>query len=72
MQMVQQLNQIAQERGQSLAQMAISWVLRQAAVTSALIGASRVEQIEDLLPAADAAAFSDEELQAIDAACGES
>lgn len=70
MQMVQKLNKIARERGQSLAQMAISWVLRQDAVTSALIGASRVEQIEDLLPASNAAEFSGDELQAIDAACG--
>lgn len=70
MQMVQQLNGIAKERGQSLAQMAISWVLRQDAVTSALIGASRVEQIVDLLPAVDTAEFSDAELQAIDVACG--
>jgi len=69
MQMVQGLNKIASERGQSLAQMAVSWVLRQDAVTSAVVGASRVEQIEDLLPAADAAGFSDEELRAIDAAC---
>ncbi|MFU8847262.1 MAG: aldo/keto reductase [Opitutales bacterium] len=65
---VQALHKIARERGQSLAQMAISWVLRQPAVTSALIGASRVEQIEDLLPAVDAAGFSQAELQAIDAA----
>ncbi|HKK19190.1 MAG TPA: aldo/keto reductase [Opitutales bacterium] len=67
---VQALNKIASERGQSLAQMAISWVLRQSAVTSALIGASRVEQIGDLLPAVGAAEFSDDELDAIDAACG--
>ncbi|PXA04315.1 L-glyceraldehyde 3-phosphate reductase [Coraliomargarita sinensis] len=67
---VRELNQIARDRGQSLAQMAISWVLRQSAVTSAVIGASRVEQIEDLLPTVDAAEFSDEELQAIDQACG--
>jgi L-glyceraldehyde 3-phosphate reductase len=67
--MVRQLNEIARQRGQSLAQMAISWVLRQPAVTSAVIGASRVEQIEDLLPAVEAAAFSDEELQAIGEAC---
>ncbi|MFO8026368.1 MAG: L-glyceraldehyde 3-phosphate reductase [Opitutales bacterium] len=66
---VRALNKIARARGQSLAQMAISWVLRQDAVTSALIGASRVEQIEDLLPAVDAAEFSDEELRGIDAAC---
>jgi L-glyceraldehyde 3-phosphate reductase len=70
MRMVQSLIEIADERGQSLAQMAISWVLRQDAVTSAVIGASRVEQIEDLLPAVEAAEFSEEALQAIDKACG--
>ena len=69
MQMVQQLNAIARQRGQSLAQMAVSWVLRQTAVTSALIGASRVEQIENLLPAVEAAGFCDEELEAINEAC---
>jgi L-glyceraldehyde 3-phosphate reductase len=71
LQTVQTLNTIARERGQSLAQMAVSWVLRQEAVTSALIGASRVEQIEDLLPAIKAPEFDEAELQAIDAACRE-
>jgi L-glyceraldehyde 3-phosphate reductase len=70
METVRQLHRIARDRGQTLAQMAISWVLRQPAVTSAVIGASRVEQIQDLLPAVVAPAFSDEELKAIDAACG--
>lgn len=63
------LNTIAEGRGQTLAQMAISWVLRQPAVTSALIGASRTEQIADILTCLNAAPFSDEELKAIDAAC---
>jgi L-glyceraldehyde 3-phosphate reductase len=63
------LNTIAEGRGQTLAQMAISWVLRQPAVTSALIGASRTEQIADILACLNAAPFSDEELKAIDAAC---
>ena len=62
-------NTIAEGRGQTLAQMAISWVLRQPAVTSALIGASRTEQIADVLLCLNAAPFSDEELNAIDAAC---
>ena len=70
--MVRRLNRIAQDRGQSLAQMAISWVLRQPAVTSALIGASRVEQMLDLLPAVGASELSAEELEAIDAACAAS
>ncbi len=65
---IQALNEIAQARGQSLAQMAIAWVLRQPAVTSALIGASRCEQITDILAGLNADPFSDEELQAIDAA----
>jgi L-glyceraldehyde 3-phosphate reductase len=63
---VRALNQIAAERGQTLAQMAISWVLRQPAITSALIGASRWEQIEDSLGALSHLQFSPEELQKID------
>ena len=54
-------------RGQTLAQMALSWVLRQPVVTSALIGASRVSQIEECVRAVDALGFSSEELSAIDA-----
>lgn len=63
---VRALNDIALARGQSLAQMAISWVLRRSTVTSALIGASRPAQILDILAGLDAAPFSDEELRAID------
>jgi len=63
---VRALNQIARERGQSLAQMAIAWVLRQPAITSALVGASRWEQIEDCLAALRNLQFSAEELQRID------
>jgi L-glyceraldehyde 3-phosphate reductase len=63
---VRALNQIARERGQTLAQMAISWVLRQPAVTSALVGASRWEQIQDSLGALRNTQFSAEELQRID------
>ena len=62
----QKLNEIAQERGQSLAQMAIAWVLRKPAVTSALIGASSVKQLEDNLTALDNLKFSDEELNRIE------
>ncbi|MEW5961056.1 MAG: L-glyceraldehyde 3-phosphate reductase [Chloroflexota bacterium] len=63
---VRQLNQIAQARGQSLAQMAIAWVLRQPPITSALIGASRPGQIEDSVAALNKLEFSPEELTAID------
>ena len=72
MQMVSRLNDIAQERGQSLAQMAIAWVLREQGkygvetVTSALIGASSVAQLDDNLDALDNLEFSAAELQAID------
>ena len=63
---VRGLNGIAQRRGQSLAQMAIAWVLRNPAVTSALIGASRWEQIEDCLGALRNTEFSQAELDEID------
>ena len=64
---VRALNAIARERGQSLAQMAIAWVLRDARVTSALIGASRVAQIEENVAALSNIAFSEVELRKIDA-----
>ena len=64
---VRRLNAIAQERGQTLAQMALAWILRLPAVTSALIGASKVEQIEENVAALQNLEFSDEELEAIDA-----
>jgi L-glyceraldehyde 3-phosphate reductase len=60
------LNQIAEARGQSLAQLAIAWVLRQPAVTSALIGASRVAQLEDNVAALRNLEISPDELQAIE------
>jgi len=63
---VRALNQIARERGQTLAQMAIAWVLRKPAVTSALIGASRWSQIEECLGALSNLRFSDEELARIE------
>ncbi|WPF67049.1 MULTISPECIES: L-glyceraldehyde 3-phosphate reductase [unclassified Corynebacterium] len=65
--MVRGLNEIARERGQSLAQMAISWVLRRPEVTSALLGASSVEQLDANLDALGNLEFSEEELAAIDA-----
>ena len=61
------LNEIARKRGQSLAQMALAWVLRLPEVmTSALIGASRVEQIEQNVAALDNLKFTDEELRQIE------
>lgn len=60
------LNQIAQRRGQSLAQMAIAWVLRDPRITSALIGARTVEQLDDSLSALGRLDFSPEELAEID------
>jgi L-glyceraldehyde 3-phosphate reductase len=63
---LRQLNDIAGDRGQTLAQMALAWVLRHPEVTSALIGASRPQQIEENVKALDAAAFSAEELTRID------
>jgi L-glyceraldehyde 3-phosphate reductase len=63
---VRALNAIAQRRGQSLAQMAVAWVLRKPVVTSALIGASRWQQIEDCLGALRNIEFSQAELDAID------
>ncbi|WHY70998.1 L-glyceraldehyde 3-phosphate reductase [Fictibacillus enclensis] len=63
---VKRLNDIAANRGQSLPQMALAWVLRGGKVTSALIGASKVNQIEDNVKALDNLDFSDEELQRID------
>ncbi len=63
---IQQLNGLAQARGQSLAQMAIAWVLRHPGMTSALIGASKPTQVEDCVGALQNLAFSAEELAAID------
>jgi L-glyceraldehyde 3-phosphate reductase len=63
---VRALNDVARERGQTLAQMAIAWTLRDARVTSSLIGASSVAQLEDSLGALDNLDFSDDELRTID------
>jgi L-glyceraldehyde 3-phosphate reductase len=67
---IRRLNAIAQERGQTLAQMALAWNLRHPAVTSVLIGASKVEQIEENVAALENLAFSPEELKAIDEITG--
>ncbi|MEH7444105.1 L-glyceraldehyde 3-phosphate reductase [Bacillus sp. JJ1122] len=66
LQKVSKLNEIAQERGQSLAQMALAWVLRGGKITSALIGASKVSQIEENVAALQNLEFSEEELRRID------
>lgn len=63
---VRQLNDLAQQRGQTLAQMAIAWAMRHDAVTTALVGASRPEQVEDNVGTLKHTAFSDEELRKID------
>ena len=63
---IRALNAIAESRGQTLAQMAIAWVLRRGRVTSALIGASRPEQIIDCVKSLERLNFTDEELAKID------
>ncbi len=67
---VRRLNDVAAARGQTMAQMAVAWVLRQPGVTSALIGASRPAQIEDAVAALDRLEFSADELETIDAVLG--
>ncbi|WP_130342094.1 L-glyceraldehyde 3-phosphate reductase [Herbihabitans rhizosphaerae] len=64
---VRALNEIAKQRGQSLAQLALAWVLRDDRVTSTVIGASSVKQLEDNLAAVGNLSFSADELAAIDA-----
>ena len=66
LQQIQALNAIAAQRGESLAQMALKWVLKDDVVTSVLIGASKPEQILDNIKVIDSANFSEEELQKID------
>jgi len=61
---VRRLNEIAKARGQTLAQMAIAWILRLPQVTSVLVGASRVEQIEENVKALENLSFTREELEA--------
>ncbi|MDU4698664.1 MAG: aldo/keto reductase [Paenibacillus sp.] len=67
---VKQLNELAAERGQKLSQMALAWVLRGGRVTSALIGASKVSQIEDAVGALANRSFTTEELRKIDEILG--
>ena len=63
---VRALSQLASQRGQTVAQMALAWILRDNRVTSALIGASRTEQIEQNVSALANLKFSAEELRRID------
>jgi len=65
---IETLDQISAARGQSLAQMSLAWVLRNNKVTSALIGASKVSQIEENVAALDNLTFTDSELTKIDEA----
>ena len=67
---VAKLNELAKERGQSLAQMALAWVLRRDEVASVLIGASRVSQLEDNVAALEHLDFDEEELTMIDTILG--
>ncbi len=63
---IRELNKIAAERGQTLAEMALAWILHDKAVTSVLIGASKASQILDNIKAAENTEFSDEELEKIE------
>jgi L-glyceraldehyde 3-phosphate reductase len=65
MERIRALNEIASARGQTLAQLAIAWVLRDPRVTSALVGASSVEQLESNVAALDRLELSDDELAAV-------
>jgi L-glyceraldehyde 3-phosphate reductase len=69
MQRVAKLNEIAKARGQTLPQMAIAWILRRPEITSVLIGASDVQQIEENVKALENVQFSEEELRKIDELC---
>lgn len=63
---VQQLNEVAQQRGQTLAEMALAWNLREPEIASVIIGASRPQQLVDNVKALDNLSFSAEELTKID------
>ena len=67
---IRELNDLAAERGQSLAQMSLAWILRDSVVTSVLTGASKPEQVLNNLQALNNIVFTDEELQKIDRICG--
>lgn len=63
---VRELNKMAEERGQSLAQMALAWILRRKEITSVLIGASKAEQIVDNVNALKKLDFTQDELERIE------
>ena len=65
---VRRLNEMAVSRGQTLAEMAVAWTLRRATVTSAIVGASKVSQVEDVVRGLANLAFTEAELAAIDGA----
>jgi L-glyceraldehyde 3-phosphate reductase len=67
---VRALNELAASRGQSLAQMALAWLLKDQRVTSVLVGASKPEQLADSLKCMDNLAFSTEELTKIEGILG--
>ena len=67
---IQALNEIAKQRGESLAQMALKWVLKDDVVTSVLIGASKPQQILDNIKVIESAGFTDEEIRLIDEISG--
>lgn len=64
------MNEIAKQRGESLAQMALKWVLKDDVVTSVLIGASKPQQILDNIKVIESAGFTDEEIRLIDEISG--
>ncbi|NLB78998.1 MAG: L-glyceraldehyde 3-phosphate reductase, partial [Clostridiaceae bacterium] len=64
--MIDSLNRIAVNRGQSLAQMALAWVLREGGVSSVLVGVSKVSQLEDNVRCINNTSFTEEELKKID------
>ncbi len=66
LQQIRQLNDLAQQRGQTLAQMALAWVLRHEQVTSVLVGASRPEQLADSIKCLEKLAFEETELARIE------
>lgn len=70
MQTLRALNEIAKGRGQSLAQLALQWTLRSPVVASALIGASRPEQLDENIAAVNGPTLTDEELARIDELSG--
>lgn len=67
---IRKLNDLAHERGQTLAEMALAWILKDGDVCSVLIGASRPEQIQNNVKAIRNCVFSEEELKRIDTICG--